>query len=49
VQDLDGNLTAEADVLAAIHLSHAARAKGSQYPIGTDGASGGEPQRLFSA
>ena len=47
VQDLDGDLTAQPDVLGAIHLAHASGAEGSQDPVRTDGAAWGEPQRLL--
>ena len=46
VQDLDGDLAAQPDVLGAIHLAHASGAEGSENPVRADGAAWGETQRV---
>ena len=44
VQDLEGDLAAEPDVLGAIDLAHASGAEGREDPVRANGAAGGETQ-----
>ena len=46
VQDLDGDLAAQPDVLGAIHLAHASGAEGREDPVRADRAAWGETQRI---
>ncbi len=46
VQDLDGDLAAQPDVLGPIHLSHASGAERREDPVRADRAAWGETQRV---